>query len=99
MATGTEIAIVGMAGRFPGASNVQKFWDVLRAGQEPIKSNDKSNGHEAIIDHTRAHWVKVNSLLPGVEFFDASFFGFSPREAETMDPQHRIFLECAWEAI
>lgn len=99
MTTGSEIAIVGMSGRFPGAASVEEFWDNLRAGRESIAPPDGQPS--APIDElaSRAHWVAVNSLIPGVDLFDASFFGFSPREAEMMDPQHRMMLECAWETL
>jgi acyl transferase domain-containing protein/acyl carrier protein len=99
MTTGSEIAIVGMSGRFPGAENVGRFWENLRSGRESIVPESAQTSAPVDELAARAHWVKVNSLIPGIDLFDASFFGFSPREAEMMDPQHRIVLECAWEAL
>ena len=90
MTTGTEIAIVGMSGRFPGAANVREFWDNLRAGVESIVPEGTAPAGPVDEAASKAHWVKVNSLLEGVDLFDASFFGFNPREAELMDPQHRV---------
>jgi acyl transferase domain-containing protein/acyl carrier protein len=100
MMTGTEIAVVGISGRFPGASNVNEFWENLKAGRESIRpeKDEFADSHQGS-QESKGHWVGVNSLLPDVDLFDASFFGFNPREAEMMDPQHRIFLECAWEAM
>jgi acyl transferase domain-containing protein/acyl carrier protein len=96
------IAVVGMAGRFPGAKNVEEFWENLRAGREPITffSDEEllARGVDArMLD--AAGYVKAEAVLDDVEMFDASFFGLTPREAETTDPQHRLFLEHAWEAL
>src|SRR4051812_49564796 len=97
-----EIAIIGMAGRFPGARNVDEFWANLRNGRESITSfSDEEltalGVSRQLIDDPQ--YVKAGSLLDGIELFDASFFGYTPREAELMDPQQRLFLECAWEAL
>ena len=82
MATGAEIAVVGISGRFPGAKNIPEFWGNLKAGHEAIKPADGgAAANQPNLDAT-AHWVEVNSLLPDVDQFDASFFGFNPREAE-----------------
>jgi len=97
-----EIAIIGMAGRFPGAQNIDEFWQNLKAGVESIRpftiEELKASGVEdpMISDPS---FVNAGAVLDGADTFDAPFFGFTPREAEIMDPQHRIFLECAWEAI
>ncbi|MFB6364150.1 beta-ketoacyl synthase N-terminal-like domain-containing protein [Paenibacillus elgii] len=83
------IAIIGMAGRFPGASDLEQFWTNLRNGQESItsfKEPEKNRVHAA-------------GILEGAADFDAVFFGMTPREAEMTDPQHRLFLECAYEAL
>ncbi|MGA7856477.1 MAG: beta-ketoacyl synthase N-terminal-like domain-containing protein, partial [Terracidiphilus sp.] len=98
----SPIAIIGMAGRFPGARNVTEFWENLRNGVESIR--DRSNAEliaagvssDALAD---PDYVKRAALLDDVPIFDASFFGFSPRDAAIMDPQHRHFLECAWEVL
>jgi acyl transferase domain-containing protein len=98
----SAIAIVGMAGRFPGARDVEQFWRNLRDGVESIRSlTDRellAAGAKAE-DLKRPDYVKRASTLDDVPMFDAAFFGLSPRDAAIMDPQHRHFLECAWEAL
>ena len=98
---GLEIAIIGMTGRFPGAKNIEEFWQNLRDGIESIFSLSdeelKSSGIDII--NINDNYVKAAAILEEIELFDASFFGFNPREAEVMDPQQRIFLECAWSAL
>ncbi len=100
--TGSEIAIIGMSGRFPGAKNVDEYWGNLRDGVESISFFTDKELETRGIDPAllrKPQYVKARGVLDGVELFDANFFGFTPREAETMDPQHRLFLECAWEAL
>jgi acyl transferase domain-containing protein len=97
-----QIAVIGMAGRFPGASDVDKFWENLRDGVEAITrfSDDElqaSGASANLLDDP--NYVKAGAILEDVESFDAAFFGFNPREAEIMDPQHRILLEQAWAAV
>jgi len=100
--TGLEIAIVGMAGRFPGAPDVDAFWRNIRDGVESVTvfSDDELRARgvpeRALAD---PDYVKAGVLFDGLDRFDAGFFGYSPREAEHLDPQQRIFLECAWEAM
>jgi acyl transferase domain-containing protein/acyl carrier protein len=97
-----EIAIIGMAGRFPGANNIDSFWQNLQNGVESISffTDEEllSTGVEPTLlsDH---RYVKAGTVLEDIELFDASFFGFSPRDAEITDPQHRIFMECVWSAL
>ncbi|NQE34940.1 type I polyketide synthase [Microcoleus asticus] len=91
---GLEIAIVGMSGRFPGSKSIDDFWENLKAGVN-LTSTFPNPRPSKLADGT----TKVGSILDNIELFDASFFGFNPREAETMDPQHKMFLECAWEAL
>lgn len=96
------IAIIGMSGRFPGAKNLEEFWANLRDGVESITffSDEELRGagvDEALLNNPA--YVKAGTVLDGIEMFDAPFFGFNPREAEVTDPQHRLFLEHAWEAI
>ncbi|MEG4005579.1 SDR family oxidoreductase [Microcoleus sp. Pol11C1] len=91
---GLEIAIVGMSGKFPGSKSIDDFWENLKAGVN-LTSTFANSTPSKLGDRQ----TKVGSVLDDVEQFDASFFGFNPREAETMDPQHRMFLECAWEAL
>ncbi|MBF1990124.1 polyketide synthase, partial [Fischerella thermalis] len=99
---GLEIAIIGMAGRFPGAKNIEEFWQNLRNGVESITT---FTNEELIADGidpdllNNPNYVKAGAVLEDIELFDAEFFGFNPREAEIIDPQHRLFLECAWEAM
>ncbi len=97
-----EIAIVGMAGRFPGARNVEELWRNLRAGVESIRSfSDEEMLREHVSPEALAQpgAVKAGGVLDEVDRFDAEFFGISRREAEILDPQQRFFLECAWEAL
>jgi phthiocerol/phenolphthiocerol synthesis type-I polyketide synthase E len=98
----SDIAVVGMAGRFPGARNIRAFWRNLCEGVESIHFADDQElealGVEAAA-LSESNYVKAAAVMEGVELFDAAFFGYTPREAELMDPQHRVFLECAWEAL
>ncbi|MEC4892939.1 MAG: beta-ketoacyl synthase N-terminal-like domain-containing protein [Oscillatoria sp. PMC 1051.18] len=97
-----EIAIIGIAGRFPGAPNVDIFWQNLRDGVESINfftdEELKAAGINPVVFND-PNYVKAGSILEDIELFDAAFFGFTPREAEIADPQHRLFLECVWEAL
>ncbi|MFN8061919.1 MAG: SDR family NAD(P)-dependent oxidoreductase [Vicinamibacterales bacterium] len=98
----TGIAIVGMAGRFPGARTVREYWRNVREGREALVCLSDDDLRRAGIDervYADPHYVKAAMPLAGVAEFDAAFFGFSPREAAILDPQHRHFLECAWEAL
>ncbi|GAB4192313.1 MAG: hypothetical protein OHK0022_06400 [Roseiflexaceae bacterium] len=100
--TANEIAIVGMAGRFPGAPDLAAFWRNLRDGVESITHfSQEELLAEGVSPALLAnpHYVSARAVLEDVASFDAPFFGLSPREAAIMDPQHRIFLECAWEAL
>lgn len=100
--TETDIAIVGLSGRFPGAQNVAEFWQNLCQGRESIRFFTPDElAAMGVPDTLRAdpHFVPAAARLEDVDQFDAEFFGFAPREAELMDPQHRLFLECVWEAL
>ncbi|HEU4325736.1 MAG TPA: SDR family NAD(P)-dependent oxidoreductase [Roseiflexaceae bacterium] len=103
--TGTysmAVAIIGMSGRFPGAPTVAQFWQNLAAGVCSIRrfSDEELLAAGVLPELLRQpNYVKAGTVIEGVEAFDAAFFGYSPREAEVMDPQHRLFLECAWEAL
>lgn len=97
------VAIIGMAGRFPGARNVAEFWENLVAGRETIsrfapEEMEAGSPREAALMRDPAY-VPARGVLEDAEAFDASFFGILPNEAEVMDPQHRVFLECAWHAL
>jgi acyl transferase domain-containing protein len=98
----TDIAIIGMAGRFPGAENIDRFWQNLRDGVESIRFLSDQELSAQGVDSATLHdpqFVKAVATFDDIELFDAAFFGFNPREAEITDPQHRILLECAWEAL
>lgn len=97
-----DIAIIGMAGRFPGADNVEVFWRNLRDGVESITFfTDQELLARGVspITFDDPLYIKAGAELYGVDLFDASFFGFTPREAAETDPQHRLFLEVAWQAL
>ncbi|OWY64817.1 beta-ketoacyl synthase, partial [cyanobacterium TDX16] len=98
-----EVAIIGISGRFPQGKDVEKFWQNLLHEVEAIsvfsdstleEFNLKPNG----FDRSKFP-IKAGAVLDDIELFDAEFFGLNPREAETIDPQQRLFLECAWEAL
>jgi acyl transferase domain-containing protein/acyl carrier protein len=98
----SEIALIGMTGRFPGARNVEELWENLRGGVESITffSDEEllaSGIPPATFNDPR--YVRAGAVLDGIDRFDAGLFGYSPREAEVMDPQHRAFLECSWEVL
>lgn len=100
--TGSDIAVVGMACRFPGAASPDEFWRNLRDGVESITRlsvDDMLNAGLRPADASDERRVAAASMAVGVADFDAGFFGFSPREAKLTDPQQRVFLECAWEAL
>jgi len=104
LATAAEIgvAVVGMAGRFPGARNLDELWANLRDGVEAISFFSDEELREAGISEETLRdpsYVRAKGVLEDAEWFDAAFFSLLPREAELMDPQHRVFLECAWEAL
>lgn len=95
-----SIAIIGIAGRFPGAKNIKTFWDNLCHGIESIDFFDTTELSSDNPDWlNNPNYVKAAGVLDDIEYFDANFFGYSPKEAEILDPQQRIFLECAWEAL
>jgi len=96
------VAIIGLAGRFPGARNVTEFWRNLRDGVESITHFTDEQLAAAGLDaavFNAPNYVRAGFVVDDIELFDASFFGFNPREGEVLDPQHRLFMECAWEAL
>ena len=100
-AESNAIAIVGMACRLPGAPQVEAFWANLRDGVESIEALTEQDLRGQGVDDrllSNPQYVRAASTIDGIDLFDAAFFGYSPREAELIDPQHRLFLECAWEA-
>jgi len=97
------IAIIGMSGRFPGARSVDQFWQNLVQGVDSV-----SRFSEAELEYSLASpeaiaqgqkFIRARGVIDGVDLFDADFFGMYPKEAQLIDPQHRLFLECAWEAL
>jgi acyl transferase domain-containing protein len=99
---GGGIATVGMAARFPGARNIEEYWRNLCDGVESISFFSDAEVLASQISPAvlnSPNLVKAAGVLEDVEWVDASFFNINPREAEIMDPQHRLFLECAWEAL
>jgi len=97
-----SIAVIGMAGRFPGARNVEEFWANLRGGVETIRffSDEEllaTGVSQSVLNDPG--YVKAKGSIEDAELFDAHFFGFTPREAEITDPQQRLFMECAWEVL
>ena len=98
----SDVAIIGLAGRFPGAKDIDAFWQNLQDGVESITFFSEEELEAARVEPAllkNLNYVKANGIMPDVDLFDASFFGFSAQEAELMDPQERLFLECAWEAL
>ena len=95
------IAIIGMAGRFPGARDVEQFWDNLCAARDSITVFRREHLDPSIpmADRLDSSYVAARGVVDGVEDFDCAFFGIPPREAELMDPQHRVFLELCWECM
>ena len=97
-----DIAVIGMSLRFPGAESVDEFWQNLCNGVESTTFfSDDQLAAAGTQPETLANpdFVKAHPILRNIEEFDAAFFGFKPREAEAIDPQMRLFLECAWEAL
>jgi len=96
------VAIIGMAGRFPGAVSVESFWQNLRDGVESLSLFTDEEliaaGVPAALVND-SNYVKVGGILDDIDLFDATFFDLNPKEAEVTDPQHRLFLECAWSAL
>ncbi|MCG8312768.1 MAG: acyltransferase domain-containing protein [Pseudomonadales bacterium] len=96
------IAIVGMAGRFPGAESVDALWELLKANKSGVRmlSDDElqASGIESSV-YNQPEYVRAWASFDKPEAFAAEFFGYSPKEAELLDPQHRVFLESAWHAL
>ena len=99
--SGTDIAVIGMSGRFPGASNIEELWDVLQSGKETTSffSDEQLDSSIPPELSRNPNYVKARGVLNEAEYFDARFFGMNSRMAELMDPQQRIFLEIAWDVL
>ncbi|WP_342551278.1 amino acid adenylation domain-containing protein [Paenibacillus sp. FSL R7-0652] len=99
---GLEVAIIGMSGRFPGASDLKQFWHNLKNGVESLtRFTDEQLKRDGVPDDLLRHpsYVNAKGLLTDYDHFDASFFNYVPTDAELLDPQIRLFHECAWEAL
>src|SRR5207248_1464001 len=99
-----DIAIIGLAGRYPGAQNVQQFWENLREGRDSITEIPADRwDHSLYFDQEKNKpgktYSKWGGFLEGMEQFDPLFFAISPLDAEGMDPQERLFLQCAYETL
>ncbi|HLP48374.1 MAG TPA: amino acid adenylation domain-containing protein, partial [Candidatus Kapabacteria bacterium] len=100
--THIEIAVIGMAGRFPGAKNIDEFWNNIKNGVESIRFFTREELKQLEVEAdliTNPDYVPAKGVLANKEYFDSFFFGYTPIEAEIMDPQVRIFHECTWEAL
>ncbi len=100
--TGLEIAVIGMAGRFPGAKDIAEFWDNLKNGVESIcffsgQELEQAGENPALVKNP--NYVNAKGVLQDSEYFDAGFFGYMAGEAQVMDPQMRVFYETVWEAL
>ena len=98
----SSIAIIGMAGRFPGARDLDEFWRNLSGGVESIRQLTDEQLLEAGVAPSELRnpaYVKAAAVLDDIDLFDAGFFGLSAKDAAIMDPQHRVLLECAWDAL
>ena len=100
--SGTEIAIIGISGRFPSAGSVETFWNNLSQGKECVQFFNEKELQTNAIDQSlinNPNYIKAKAQIDDVDMFDAQFFGYTPRIAECIDPQQRLFLECAWKAL
>ncbi|GAX45460.1 beta-ketoacyl synthase [Tolypothrix sp. NIES-4075] len=100
--TNSEIAIISVAGRFPGAKDIAQFWQNLCDGVESISwLSDEELLNSGVSSDliNNPNYVKATAYLEDIELFDANFFGYSAKEAELIDPQQRLFLELAWQAV
>jgi len=96
-----DIAVIGMAGRFPGASTIEELWNVLEEGRETISFFTPEELDKSIPEALRNDplYVAARGIVPSAMEFDARFFGLNPKLAEAMDPQQRLFLEITWEVL
>lgn len=95
------VALIATAGRFPGAADVEQFWDNLVAGRDTISFFDDQTLDAGVSEALRSDpaYVRARGVIEGIENFDAAFFGIGPKEAALMDPQQRVFLEICWECL
>ena len=100
--TGLEIAVIGVAGRFPRAKNIDEFWHNIKNGVETVTYYSEEDLKEVgynLRSLENPNFIRAVSVLEGVEYFDAAFFNYAPSEAESLDPQMRLLHECVWEAL
>ncbi len=100
--TGLEIAVIGMSGKFPGANTLDVFWNNLKNGVETISWFTAAELHACGVSEimlANPNYVKAFGKLEDKGYFDSAFFGYTPKEAETLEPSARLFHECAWEAL
>ena len=98
----TDIAVVGMACRLPGAPDLEAFWRMLREARDARRELDDEHLRASGVPEellANPDFVKAAMVLDDIDRFDAGFFGFSPRDAALFDPQHRVWLEVCWEAF
>lgn len=97
----SDIAVIALSGRFPGAETIDELWQVLTEGRETIRFMEANELHASVPAHRRNDpaYVRARGLLNNPDQFDPLFFGLTPALAELMDPQQRVFLEIAWEAL
>ncbi|PYF76881.1 polyketide synthase [Pedobacter nutrimenti] len=96
-----DIAIIGMAGKFPGANTINQFWENLKNGKDDVHFFSDQELDPSVPDLVKIdpNYVKARGVIDQPAAFDPAFFNINPKLAELMDPQHRIFLEIAWEAL
>ncbi|MHC5066398.1 MAG: beta-ketoacyl synthase N-terminal-like domain-containing protein, partial [Planctomycetota bacterium] len=98
----TDIAVIGLAGRFPGAQEIHEYWRNLRDGVESVRFFSDEELIAAGVDPAtvnKPNYIKASAILDDVQGFDPAFFGISVKDAAIMDPQHRHFLESCWAAL
>ncbi len=99
---GKQAAVIGISGVFPGAGDIRRFWENLKQGVESITFFSNEELEEVGISpdlFKNPAYVKARGIAAGAEYFDSSFFGYTPKEAEVMDPQMRVFHQCVWAAL
>jgi acyl transferase domain-containing protein/thioesterase domain-containing protein len=100
--TGLEIAVIGIAGKFPGANDINCFWENLKNGVESVTFFSDHQLLEAGVDPgliRQPNYIKAKGYIEDIQYFDSYFFNYTPNEAEVMDPQVRLFHQCAWHAL
>ena len=101
--SGSEVAIIGMAGRFPGAADINEFWHNLANGVESVSFISdlelEASNQDPWFREDPSYVPSTGGILKDIDLFDASFFGYPPVEAQLMDPQIRVFHECTYEVL